>query len=934
MELPWTEKYRPANLSEIMGQDEIVERLKAYTKDKSMPHLLFSGPAGTGKTTAAIAIARELFGDISHDWLELNASDERGIDVVRVKIKNFARTRPINGDFKIIFLDEADALTSDAQNALRRTMENYTQTCRFILSCVSPDTKIVLPGEVEVTMSEFEGEFDKGVISVNGKELEDDSVLCYMKIDPMVIGKKTLRISTMSGRHLDVTEDHPILTDRGWINAGELDLGDKAAVFPYLEGTEPVREDGLILDETHIKEFMHESNSHDSQRYRGLSQIEKERIHKRVVELNKAIEANLTPQEKKIYDIVDEVKLISREELSKKVNLSRPGTNYHLKSLVKKGWFERIIDGENPKTHKFKIKKSDPLQIRNKMDIKRRVEKEFEIKISYKTVCNIIEGKENKRYLKGYALCELGTRGLMPLTYKNGNIGIISRLSGFLLGDGHITRNNQRLIFTTDKESLKEIQDDLIKLGYTPSDIFSKKLENNIRGRVFTGRTTWMHLDSRPLALLFRCLGIPNGDKCIQEFYVPDWIMNGPKFVKREFMRGIFGSEMYSPKCNARNFEAFMFRQHKALRLSKSGEKFMRQLMSILLEFGVESKFIKRKLGYKRKSGDEMCMVGLQFASNENIFNYLSRVGYAYSCEKERKGRLASEYLRHKLCEIEKRKEKAREVLVLSNSCSDLSARWIARVCDCSPDFVFDRRKGKEVHLSRDFPTFSEWEEKYGLPKSKLLWNTVEKIEDIKLGDVRDILCPTNHNFIANGIVSHNCNYSSKIIEPIQSRCSIFRFKRLTKEAIAARLKDILGKEGVKFTEGGIDAILYVAEGDMRHAVNILQSAATMGDIDEKNVYSIASRARPEEVKNLITLALSGKFLDARNLLDKLLVSHGLSGEDILIQMNREVFNMEVGEKTKVRIIDLVGEANFTLVEGANERIQLEALLARIMSLK
>ncbi|MFH1789115.1 MAG: replication factor C small subunit [Candidatus Altiarchaeota archaeon] len=312
MELPWTEKYRPKNLGEIIGQDEIVERLKAYVAEKSMPHLLFAGPAGTGKTTAAIAIASGLFGDISHDWLELNASDERGIDVVRVKIKNFARTRPINGDFKIIFLDEADSLTSDAQNALRRTMESYTQTCRFILSC----------------------------------------------------------------------------------------------------------------------------------------------------------------------------------------------------------------------------------------------------------------------------------------------------------------------------------------------------------------------------------------------------------------------------------------------------------------------------------------------------------------------------------------------------------------------------------------------------------------------------------------------NYSSKIIEPIQSRCSIFRFKRLKKEAIGQRLKLILQKENIGFTEDGIEAILYVAEGDMRHAVNILQSAATLGKIDDKNVYSIASRARPEEVKNLMELAIAGKFLDARNLLDKLLLSNGLSGEDILIQMNREVFNLAADEKTKVRIIDLVGEANFTLVEGANERIQLEALLARIMSLK
>ncbi len=96
MELPWTEKYRPMKLNEMVGQDSIVDRLEAYVKARSMPHLLFAGPAGSGKTTAALCIARELFGDISHDFLELNASDERGIDAVRTNIKNFARTRPIS----------------------------------------------------------------------------------------------------------------------------------------------------------------------------------------------------------------------------------------------------------------------------------------------------------------------------------------------------------------------------------------------------------------------------------------------------------------------------------------------------------------------------------------------------------------------------------------------------------------------------------------------------------------------------------------------------------------------------------------------------------------------------------------------------------------------------------------------------------------------
>lgn len=142
----WIEKYRPAQLADIVGQDEIVERLQSYVKAGSLPHLLFTGSAGVGKTTAAIALAREFFGEAWHlNFRELNASDERGIDVVRNQIKQFARTSPLSGaSFKILFLDEADALTPDAQAALRRTMESYAQTCRFILSC-NYSSKIIDP---------------------------------------------------------------------------------------------------------------------------------------------------------------------------------------------------------------------------------------------------------------------------------------------------------------------------------------------------------------------------------------------------------------------------------------------------------------------------------------------------------------------------------------------------------------------------------------------------------------------------------------------------------------------------------------------------------------------------------------------------------------------------------------------------------------------
>lgn len=156
MEDIWIEKYRPRTLEEVVGQDEIIERLKAYVKAKNVPHLIFAGPAGTGKTTSALALARELFGEgWKQNFNELNASDERGIGIIRGKIKDFARTAPIGKTrFKIIFLDEADSLTSDAQAALRRTIERYTHICRFILS-VNYSSKIIEPIQSRCTVFRF-----------------------------------------------------------------------------------------------------------------------------------------------------------------------------------------------------------------------------------------------------------------------------------------------------------------------------------------------------------------------------------------------------------------------------------------------------------------------------------------------------------------------------------------------------------------------------------------------------------------------------------------------------------------------------------------------------------------------------------------------------------------------------------------------------------
>lgn len=137
----WTEKYRPESLDEIIGHEDNINRLKKYAQDDETPHMIFAGPPGTGKTASIVAFAREVYGPAwSNNLTEMNASDERGIDVIRDKVKGIARSSPAgDAEYQILFLDEADQLTKDAQASLRRIMEEHSGVTRFFLSCNYPN---------------------------------------------------------------------------------------------------------------------------------------------------------------------------------------------------------------------------------------------------------------------------------------------------------------------------------------------------------------------------------------------------------------------------------------------------------------------------------------------------------------------------------------------------------------------------------------------------------------------------------------------------------------------------------------------------------------------------------------------------------------------------------------------------------------------------
>ena len=181
-----------------------------------------------------------------------------------------------------------------------------------------------------------------------------------------------------------------------------------------------------------------------------------------------------------------------------------------------------------------------------------------------------------------------------------------------------------------------------------------------------------------------------------------------------------------------------------------------------------------------------------------------------------------------------------------------------------------------------------------------------------------------------------SCNYSSKIIDPIQSRCAIFRFAPIKGEEIKQRLEFICESEGFEADDKGLETIVYFAEGDMRKAVNVLQAAASEGEaITENSVYEVVSKAKPQDIGNMITKALSGDFMGARNILRETMVLQGTSGEDMVTQIYQDVSKRVIEGKMDASIymdlIEAIAECDFRIREGANPRIQLEALLTQFL---
>ena len=671
----WIEKYRPQTLEEIHGQEEIVERLSSYIEQDDVPHLLFSGQAGVGKTTAATAIAREIYGD---DWrgnfLELNASDQRGIDVVRDRIKGFARSS-FGGDFRIVFLDEADSL------------------------CVPPGTEVVTgyPSKPEVKPIEevsTDGEpipsvdFETNEIQSDKGKLVDSGIADFLELE-LEDGRTTIASPT---HPFFVVDEGERLVEK---ELRELAPGDEIADFKNEIGVSQCEicdswTTGCFCsmeckNEGHSREMRGEGNPmHGTE----LSDERRERIVEKPSDGRFAGRNNPNHGGKFHGVHVMEMDEVTVEQLRETLSEMRSGTS----------WEERVVDAD-PEEVKDDIGTAAAEWWASLDEDERQA-----------VIDKIVENCD-------YPVCD-------------------------------ITEDNNPM---RDPEVAQNVSEAL--KGHEPT-------VGNIR-----------HSDE--LGHLVRS----------------DWEYDVAKA------------------------------------LQKAG-----------IEYGYEPAVI-----------------------------------------------------------------------------SDGGVRNVQTI---TIDSIEYSHRGKAYNITmEDTPNFV-------LANGILTHNT---------DDAQSALRRTMEQFSDNTRFILSCNYSSKIIDPIQSRCAVFRFSPLSDEAVAGQVREIAVAEGIEVTEEGVDALVYAAAGDMRRAINSLQAAATTGDVvDEEAVYAITATARPEEIEAMVTDALEGDFAKARATLDSLLTETGMAGGDVIDQIHRSVWEFDLSERDAVRLMERVGEIDYRIAEGANEQVQLEALLASL----
>jgi ERCC4-related helicase/intein/homing endonuclease len=375
----------------------------------------------------------------------------------------------------------------------------------------------------------------------------------------------------------------------------------------------------------------------------------------------------------------------------------------------------------------------------------------------------------DKYFLK--IIHKLNERDILPLSYSNLKLKIISRLFGFILGDGWFTKIKGKpkiLGFSGKIEDLEKIQRDLNILGVRYPKINSRRTNSLIRtdqNKIIcvNGTTNSFNVTDSALAKLFEVLKMPQGSKTTNPFLIPEWLIKSPKFIKREFLSALMGCEGDIPKFkkDLRSPYATRYRFNKLESLKENALEYATQIQNLFNEFGIKST-IQIKSGNIRKDKQKTIKIQITLSnSNLNLHRFLEKIGYEYNYKKIKEANKVLNYLSYKEEELKKRNFFYRKIIQLKNRGFKIhkAIQIISKKFKIKPTRIWSLGySNKANHASWLIDSYDKWS-KSNKPNLNVKW---EKIKDIKIEGnkkyVYDLTVEKNHNYIGNGFIVHNCH--------------------------------------------------------------------------------------------------------------------------------------------------------------------------------
>ncbi len=495
-------------------------------------------------------------------------------------------------------------------------------------------------------------------------------------------------------------------------------------------------------------------------------------------------------------------------------------------------------------------------------------------------------GKNSRGHGLEQVIAHLKKRNLLPLRYNSPQLPYLLKVMGYLFGDGTIYFQNRRgqgaTWFYGKPEDLEEIRKDIAAIGFTPSQVYTRKREHKITTTYadyeFTHVEHSFKVTGSSFAALLVALGIPVGNKATQDYEVPTWLFKAPLWQKRLFLAALFGAELSTPKAyKGRNYNFYCptlsLNKHEGF--VESGRAFLEGIARVLAEFGVEIRKIIQRKEQRNKDGTSSHRLRLVLSSTpESLLNLWGRVGFEYNRERRALANAAVQYLKRKQAVIEIR-ERAAEMAVAGHAEGIAPSQIYSELTGPYVNRRFLERsiyEGREtsVRVGGDFPTFDEYLEEatWGLGQSGMVWERIASIEPIFDFDgyVYDFtVSHSDHNFIANGFVVSNCGVRLLLSELYAEEVKPYISDLIT--AIFRTVPSGVGKKGaIKLSDAQMDEVLREgARWAVKHGYGIgedLERLEEGGCIAGADPEAVSRRAKERGRAQLGTLGAGNHFVE------------------------------------------------------------------------